>query len=163
MEHQTTLIFSEPLIRQAVFAFWRRSIGVLFFVALALLAIALAYLLYAGDRTWLVGVFASVLALGIGLPIALFVVHYRNSTQKLRTMGLPQASLVATESALSFSSGAGSSSLPWSAVSEIWQFPTFWLLLFSKAHFATVPLADISPDIQAFIVQHVRAAGGKIG
>jgi len=163
MEHQATLRFSEPLIRQAVLGFWRRSVGVGFIFALALLTIGLASMLYAGDRSWLVGVFASGLVLGISFPIALFVVHYRNSTQKLRSMGSPQASLIATESTLSLSSGAGSSSLPWSSVLEIWQFPTFWLLLFSKAQFITLPLADISPSLQAFIIQRVRTAGGKTG
>jgi len=161
MEHQATLTFSEPLIRRAVVAFWRRTIGVGFFVALAILIVSLTYMVRAGDRSWVVGVLASVLAMGVGFPVLFFVAHYRNSMAKLRAMGSPTASLIASESALSLSSGAGSASLPWSSVSELWQFPTFWLLLLSKAQFVTLPLSGITPDAQAFILQRVRAAGGK--
>lgn len=163
MEHRATLICSEPLIRQAILCFFRRSLGAGFFVALALLVICLAFQLYTGDRSWQVGVLASVLVLGVVFPIAIYFVHYRNATRKLHAMGLPQASLVATESTLSLSSGAGSSSFPWSSVSEVWRFPGFWLLLFSRAQFVTLPLTDISASLQAFIVERVQAAGGKTG
>jgi len=163
MEHQATLTYSEPLIRQAVFAFWRRSLGTGVLAAVAVLIIVFCYLLFVGDRSWVVGVLASCAALAIGLPMALFAVHYSNSRQKFRAMGLPRAKLIATESSLSLSSGAGTGSFPWCAVSEVWQFPTFWLLLFSKAQFITLPLADISADAQEFILQRVRAAGGKTG
>jgi hypothetical protein len=78
-------------------------------------------------------------------------------------MGNGQAELTATPSTLSFSSAAGTSSIPWASVREIWQFQTFWLLLFSKAHFSTLPLADVSPELQEFILERVRATGGKIG
>ncbi len=37
--HEATLIYSEALLRQAVFAFWRRSVGVGFFVALLIAAL----------------------------------------------------------------------------------------------------------------------------
>jgi hypothetical protein len=95
---------------------------------------------------------------------ALFFVHYRNSVHKFRALGnAPRAELTATASTLSFSSAAGTASMPWSSVCEVWRFPTFWLLLFSKAHFVTLPLADVSPELQEFILERVRATGGKIG
>lgn len=136
--------------------------GLQFPAALILVTIGLVALLRSGDRSWRVGVAASILILGMLFMVALFFIHYRNSTQKLRAMGTPQAELIATHSSLSVSSGAGSASLPWSSVSEIWQFPTFWLLLFSKNQFATLPLADISAELREFMLQRVREAGGKI-
>jgi hypothetical protein len=162
MELRATLTYSPSLIRQAVWAFWRRVVGLQFPAALILVTIGLVALLRSGDRSWRVGVAASILILGMLFMVALFFIHYRNSTQKLRAMGTPQAELIATHSSLSVSSGAGSASLPWSSVSEIWQFPTFWLLLFSKNQFATLPLADISAELREFMLQRVREAGGKI-
>ena len=162
MELRAALAYNQSLIRQAVWCFWRRVVGFRFPTALILIAIGLVALIRAGDSSWLVGVAASALILGILFMVALFLVHYRNGIQKLRAMGNPQAELVVTDSILSFSSGAGTASLPWSSVSEIWQFQTFWILLFSKSQFATLPLADISAELREFIVQRVRAAGGKI-
>jgi len=164
MQHQTTLTYSQPLIRQAVWGFWRRVVGVRFAFALALMTVALVFLLLAGDRSWQVGVIATTLAFGILFLFVLFFVHYRNSVQKFRALGdNARAELTATASALSFSSAAGTASIPWSSVCEVWRFPTFWLLLFSKAQFSTLPLTDVSPELQEFILERVRAAGGKIG
>jgi hypothetical protein len=163
MQHQTTLTYSQSLIRQAVWGFWRRVVGLRFAFALALAAASLAFLLLDGDRSWFVGVIATALAFGILFVVALFFIHDRNSAHKLRAMGNGQAELTATPSTLSFSSAAGTSSIPWASVREIWQFQTFWLLLFSKAHFSTLPLADVSPELQEFILERVRATGGKIG
>ncbi|WP_229720865.1 YcxB family protein [Dyella nitratireducens] len=63
---------------------------------------------------------------------------------------------------MSLSSGAGTASIPWSAITEIWQFKTCWLLLLSKSQFVTLPLADVRPELAAFILERVQASGGKV-
>jgi hypothetical protein len=106
MQHQATLTYSQPLIRQAVWGFWRRVVGLRFAFALAFGAASLAFLLLDGDRSWLVGVIATALVLGILFIVALFFAHYRNSAYKLRAMDNGQAELTAAPSTLSFSSAA---------------------------------------------------------
>ncbi|HET6431108.1 YcxB family protein [Dyella sp.] len=78
-------------------------------------------------------------------------------------MGAPHATLEASESSLSLSSGAGTASLPWSAVTEVWQFKTCWLLVLSKSQFVTLPLACLPPELAAFVLARVQASGGKVG
>jgi len=56
----------------------------------------------------------------------------------------------------------GDGTMRWSAISEIWRFRDFWLLSFSKSQFITLPLADLTPDMQACILQKARAAGAKV-
>ena len=163
MSHHATLIYAEPLLRQAVFAFWRRSVGVGFVVALAVVAISLGVLIGQGETSWLVGVLATVLALGIAFVVALYFVHYRNSLRKFREMGSPQATFLAEESSSTFSSSIGTATFQWSAVKELWQFPGVWLLLYSKAQFSTLPLTCLPPEMQAYVAQRIRAAGGKVG
>jgi hypothetical protein len=162
MNYETTLTYSEPLIRQAVFAFWRRSVGVGFLVALLLIALGFAFYLARGEASWVVGVLGTVFAVGVLFALALYFVHYRNSLAKFRDMGSPNATFSANDSSFTISSGAGTATLQWSVVKELWQTPTAWLLLYSKAHFSTLPVACLSPDMQAFILQRVQAAGGKI-
>ena len=84
MPHSTTLTCDESLIREAVFRFWRRTVGWRFPIALAVVAVSLGTLLLGGDRSWFVGVEASVLVLVIGFVVALYAVHYRNAMAKFR-------------------------------------------------------------------------------
>ena len=162
MPHEATLIYSTALLRQAVFAFWRRSVGVGFFVALFIAAIGLVVLVALGQSSWIIGGLAAVLAVGVAFAIVIYVVHYRRSLQKFRQMDKPQALFRAEESSFTMSSDIGTTTLQWSAVKELWQFQNVWLLLYSKAQFTTLPLACLSPETQAYIVQCVRAAGGKV-
>jgi hypothetical protein len=162
MPHDATLIYSKALLQQAVFAFWRRSVGVGFFVALLIAALGLVVLVALGQASWIIGALAAVLALGIAFTIVVYVVHYRRSLRKFRQMNTPRSTFRADESSFTMSSDIGTTTLQWSAVKELWQFPNVWLLLYSKAQFTTLPLACLPPETQAYIVQCVRAAGGKV-
>lgn len=162
MPHEATLIYSTALLRQAVFAFWRRSVGVGFFVALLIAALGLVVLVALGQASWLIGGLAAVLVLGIAFAIVIYVVHYRRSLHKFRQMNQPRATFCADESSFTMSSDIGTTTIQWSAVKELWQFQSVWLLLYSKAQFTTLPLACLSPETQAYIVQRVRASGGKV-
>jgi hypothetical protein len=161
--HRTILNYNKPLIHQAVRGFWWRVIGFRFLLALALVGAGLIVSICGGDTSWFVGVLGSVLVLGICFAVMLYVVHYRNAIHKLRSMGSPQATLEASENSLSLSSGAGTASLPWSTVTEVWQFKTCWLLVLSKSQFITLPLASLPPELAAFVLARVQASGGKVG
>jgi YcxB-like protein len=162
MSHEVILRFDEPLLRRAILCFWWRVIGIRFVIAMVVMAVGLVVLVSGGDRSWFVGVLATVLALGVAFVVAIYVVHYRHSLRVFRKMGDPEATLTLTESSLSMSSGAGSSTIPWSTVTELWQFPDFWLLFFSKSQFVTIPLANFTPDAKAFLLGRVEASGAKI-
>jgi hypothetical protein len=161
MEHETTLEYSVPLLREAVAGFWRRSVGVATLVALAVCAGMLGVLLAQGDRSWIVGLLGSVVALGTAFVVAIYAVHYRNAVQKLHEMGSPRATFKATDSSFTVSSDLATATVPWPTVTHIWKFKNCWLLLFSKAQFMTLPLASVPPDMQAFVLARVAATGGK--
>ena len=72
MPHEATLIYSTTLLRQAVFAFWRRSVGVGFFVALLIAALGLVVLMALGQASWLIGGLAVVLVLGIAFATVVY-------------------------------------------------------------------------------------------
>lgn len=162
MSFETTLIYSEPLIRHAVFAFWRRSVGTGFVVALLIIALGLVFYLARGESSWVVGMLGTVLTFGVLFVVTLYFVHYRNSLAKFREMGSPNATFRADDSSFTFSSDAGTATLQWAAVKELWKTPNTWLFLYSKAHFSTLPLACLSPEMQSFICQRIQAGDGKI-
>jgi hypothetical protein len=162
LPYVATLQYSETLVRAAVFAFWRRTVGAGYFVALALLVGVLGFLLYQGDRSWLVGALGAIVLGAIGFALLVYLVHLRASMARFRSMGAPNATLSLDEGSFTMTSGLGSTSLQWSAVTELWRFPSFWMLLFSRAQFVTIPLAAMPPEAQAFLRDRVSAAGGKV-
>ncbi|WP_426342154.1 YcxB family protein [Pseudoduganella sp. S-14] len=161
MSHQATLTYDKQLLRRAVLAFWRRSVGISLPLALSFATIAFVWLLVEGESSWFVGALGAALAFAFAIVLAIYVVHYRNVMEKLHDMGRPQALFIAEASTFSVSSGIGSSTMQWSSVVEIWCFPGFWLLLFSKAQFMTLPLETVSPEMQVFVLRSVQASGGK--
>jgi YcxB-like protein len=162
MAHQVALHYDEQLLRRVVLSFWWRVVGPSTIVALLVSVAGLVMLISNGDRSWVVGVMGTVVGMGAFCIVLVYVIHYRNVMHKFRTMGDPEATLVASEESFSFSSGLGSSTLRWASITEVWQFPAFWLLFFAKAQFVTIPLADITPEVKAFILARVQDAGGKI-
>ena len=162
MQQQATLIYSEPLLRKAVSVFWRRTVGLSFLFALLFTASSLAVLIWYGDRAWLVGVVGAILFLAIALALLVYFVHRHNALAKFRAMGAPTASLTIDHASLTMTSELGSTTLPWSSVKEIWQYPSFWLLFFSKGQFVTLPLASVPAEMRAFILGRVSATGGKV-
>lgn len=162
MPHEATLIYSESLLREAVFGIWRRSVGLVFILMLVALPVILIGLVVLGAPFWLILTLAVLLVIAVAVAVALYIGYYRNSLRKFRKMNKPQATFRADESSFTLSSDAGTTTLQWSAVKEVWQFPSVWLLLYSKAQFTTLPLACLPPETQTFVLQCVREAGGKV-
>lgn len=162
MAHETTLVYTEPLVRSAVFAFWRRTIGPGFSVALVVLAASLASLVFTGQSDWFVGATGAALGFGILMAVSVSVVHYRSSISRFRKLGSREVTFRADESTFSFESAMGTTTFQWSIIRELWQFPKFWLVLYTKAQFNTVPLACMSREMQDFVRGRIQAAGGKV-
>jgi ABC-type Co2+ transport system permease subunit len=160
--HSATLKYDERLVNRAVRSYWRRSLGLSVLVGVPLICVFLAIQVASGDRSWYTGLLAGAAILGVGMPILVYWVHYRNSMAKLRDMKQPVATLVADEESFTLTSDHGSSTLKWEAIKEIWGFQGFWLLLFSKAHFATIPLEGLSEEMRAYILEKVKRSGGRV-
>ncbi len=157
-----TFHFSEALVGQAVWAFWRRVTGWRFLVAVALLMSSAIGMLVLGDRSWVVGLDAAALGLAVAFAVALYVIHYRGSITRFRRMKIPEATFEVGDERFRVTSDVGSSELVWSAVTEIWQFRDFWLLFVSRAQFITLPLADLDSEGRELILSRAKANGAKI-
>jgi len=157
-----TLRYSEGLLRRAVRAFWWRTTGWTYVAAFVLLLCSFSYLLWIGDRSWLVGVWGAVLGLAVTFGIALYAIHYRGTIGRLRRMRKPEATIELGEERFRLSSDVGTSELAWSAVTEVWSFPEFLLVFLSKAQFITLPTSDLGTQARDFILGKVMANGVKI-
>ncbi len=159
MQQQTTLVYTEPLLRRAVRAYWLRSFGVGFLVALSITTISLISLLWTGDRSWWVGMLGAVLFFGVTIAVMVYVVHLRNSMAKFRAMGEPTATFAVDDETFTVASGIGSSTMRWSTVVAIQQYPEFWLMYFSKAQFITLPVECLPDAMRSFVLARLAAHG----
>jgi hypothetical protein len=162
MQYRATLEYDVQLVRRAVRSYWRRSMGWSVLLGVPLLGAVLANRLIDGDRSWQVGLLAGTLLLGVAMPIAVYCVHYRNSMAKLRQMRAPRATFIADDESFTLASESGSSTLKWDSVKEIWVFEGYWLLMFTKAQFVTIPLAGVPAEMRAFVLHRVKQGGGKV-
>jgi hypothetical protein len=160
--HSATLKYDERLVNRAVRSYWRRSLGLSVLVCVPLICIFLAIHVASGDRSWYMGLLAGAAILGVGMPMLVYWVHYRNSMAKFRAMKQPVATFVADEESFTLAADHGSSTLKWDAINEIWDFQDFWLLLFSKAHFATIPLEGVSEEMRTYVLEKVKRGGGRV-
>jgi hypothetical protein len=154
---EVTLCYTEPLLKRAVRCFVFRAIGrqlgPLFFVAVAILIGCLVFMLAKHDRGWAVGfIIATILFVAVFFA-AIYVAHYRNTLGRFRQMKNPEARLSLGDAQFTLTSELGSATMPWSAITEIWQYPDFWLLLFSKSQFSVLPLGGIDEKVRAFITE----------
>ncbi len=159
--HQAKLHYDEALLREALFGFWWRTVTGRLLVAMVVCIAGFVYFWVSGDRSWIIGAFGAALLFGVGMIAAVFFVHSANMKRKFRDMGSPEATFTAFESSFSVASGAGSSTIPWSSVTEVWKLKRCWLLLFSRAQFITLPLASVPEEMRTFILQRIADAGGR--
>ena len=162
MEHRATLEYSEPLVRRAAFAYWRRLAGGAFGLGVALVAASFVALWLGGDRSWRIGVLGTCLVVAVGFLAFAYAARLRDAVDKFERLPTGTGLLVATDDALHLSSALGTLTAPWSAVSRIWRHSDFWIVVLSRRQVATLPLATVSGQTQAFIVERVRSAGGKV-
>jgi hypothetical protein len=67
-------------------------------------------------------------------------------------MPRPEATLELTDKHLRIETDSATTEAAWDLVQDLWQFPEFWLLFFSRAHFVTLPVADMDEAMRAAIL-----------
>lgn len=161
MRHVATLSFSAELIQRAVFSYWLRGVGWKALLTMAALVVVLALEISSGSHSWAVGVFGTLLLAAAGSVMLIYFVHLRQSMDKFRKLKVPKATLVVEEDGLSLTSDAGGATMRWDAVYAIWKFDEYWLMLFSRAQFVTLPLADIPEQMREFILSRTSRHVGQ--
>ena len=157
---ETKLRYSEPLLREAVRFFVRRSLvrglGFGSLVAICLVMGGVALQIANGDRGWFVGAMVSFLVFVCVFLALIYVAHFRNTIGRFREMRNPEATLSLHEAHFTVTSELGSATMPWSSITEIWHHPRFWLILFSRSQFSTLPLDCLSEEARAFITRKTQ-------
>jgi hypothetical protein len=165
--YEVSLRYSEPLLHEAVRFFVVRAVlrqlGSMFFIVVGGLILALAWYMYIHERGWIIGfLVATILFVGVFIAM-IYVAHHRNTIGRFRQMRTPEATFSYDEQVVCFTSELGSSTMPWSAITEVWRHDRFWLLLFSRSQFVTLPLDSLDESTRDFIDLKVNQSRGGRG
>jgi hypothetical protein len=150
--HVATLSLSDELIRRAVFSFWLRGVGWKALLTTVVIVVILALEIGYGSRSWIIGALGTLLLVAVGLVMLIYTVHLRQAMDRFRQLKVPKAVFVAETDSFTLTSDLGSSTMQWKAVYAIWKFDDYWLMLFSRSQFVTLPLADIPVQMREFIL-----------
>lgn len=149
--HAFTFRYSKDLIRRYYFGeLWRSQAAYLLAIP-----VLLVITLWARANIWFSGIF-----LGLITAYLLMVLSsYRAFTRELGAMVVTAS---VSESGLHFDVDSVTSTAPWTQVKTI-RFTPHALVcqLRSRSRPVLVPRAALTPDVAAFIVSHVEAAGGR--
>lgn len=145
--------YTEPMLRQAVRVFmWRRVLRRPKLVLLAVLLLTTSVTLAILDGPdFFTGVTTALLAFLALFLLFLWRAHLKNTVGRYHAMDPPEADLLFTASSFTATSNLGTTTLPWSTFTEVWELPGFWMIFHAEAQFLTLPLETLEPETLAFL------------
>ena len=162
MNFTFTITYSDSLVGSAAVHMWWRRTGMTYVLALVLLSASVATLLISGDRSWWTGVIATVLVLGIAVPLAGLLVQWRGSLQKSRELESGQAQVSLTSEGLRFSGRSGAVEFPWAKLRFVVRYPQYWLVGPTKHQLFILSLIGFPVEAQEFMAHQVREHQGTV-
>jgi len=156
---QFTIQYDDRVVRGAINTFVKRRVvdgmgwpGLLAFVVTTA---ALAYLLWQGDRTWVVGVIGAVLGFTVLLVVVLWQWRHLEMRRRLAAIPNRQGVVTASEDSITIATDAGAATLPWSSFSEFWKLERCWLLFLAPNNFVTLPTDGVPQDALNYIEERL--------
>lgn len=159
---QTTVTYSEALIRKAIFHFWIWFIGWRGFAALAVWSIVCIWAVFWQTERWVTYGSLALLLLGVITNVSVYVVFLRRSLKKFLRMEGPTADVTISNDVFRMKSSVGDSTVQWRVIETIWRFPEAYLLFLGRNIFITLPIEGISIEDRELMCAKVRENGGRI-
>ncbi|MFT8245361.1 YcxB family protein [Roseomonas sp. BN140053] len=154
--HRFEVHYTEAIARSAVRRFMlRRGLSWRLVLSGALVMAMAGVLLATGDRSWVLGVTVTVPLLGFLLVAAVWRLRLREASGRVRRMEQQRAEFVLDEAGIAVTSSLGHSAMPWSAVTETWAQPGYWMLFIAPNNFFTLPTAEVPAAAMAFLRSRV--------
>jgi hypothetical protein len=164
MAHEVPVLYTEAIVKRAAWYFLWRFVRRDVVIGSILVILGLvAVLLWNLEWPHLVilaglGVALIVIMTWLGLSIT------RGSLARFRALGNPTVAWRFSEDTFATKSDLGSAETKWEIISEVWQCPGVWLLFFGKwgGGYTCLPTQGLSPEVQDYILSHIRAHRGRV-
>ncbi len=158
MKETYTLRYSKDLVKRAVLSYFFRKMGKGYFIAIVLLSGYFVYELIDGNQSWIIGLIGAVIGFAFIIPVAGIVGHIRIGLRKLVEMKDATATLTITENCLIVQSDIGSSEITWKTITEVWQYPDYWVMLSGGSFLMTIPQSELDDNGRKSILAMLEKA-----
>lgn len=152
-EYRARVIYTEPMLRQAVRTFVWRSAMRRWWLWLAAILITVIGLITGWHKgpSWADGVAITGLIL---VPLFFSLVwwsHFAHTVGKFRAMTSPVGEFTFRDRDVTIASSLGSATLPWSSFVDVWEMPRFWMIFPARNQFVTLPIETLSEELRDFV------------
>ena len=151
--HGFEVLYNETTIRDAVRTYvFRRFVAdqKRLWMLSGLMIVMAAYFAWKGQSAVMVALAASAALMAPVLAALGWWVHLSNTLDGFRRMASPRASIGFRDDALELSSDKGRGELPWSALTEVWERPGYWMIFTGRNVFNVIPKANVPEDAKAW-------------
>ncbi len=156
MRYEITAEFTPDTVKIVSRRFILRLLGTGYFVAVLVMTLGLAYLIFNRVNDWTTGAIAAILMFGIVMPSALWLKTRSGGLSRLRRMSTPSVKFIFDEKGVTAESELGAATVGWKSIEKIWEFPEAWLLFVGKQQYVTVPLPALTEDLKQTIKAEVQ-------
>ncbi len=156
-----TIRYDEEILRHAVNTFMKRRLGEglgwLGLVAVAMVCVSMAVLLWLGDRSWAVGAIGITLLVFVIVIVAIWI--WRRQEMRAKLAAIPNRSgvVMVNDDTLSIALHSATTTMPWSSITEVWKLKDCWLLFLAPNNFVTLPTAGVPAEALEFMANHLPA------
>ena len=159
---QTTVTYSEALIRRAVFRYWVRFVAWHGFAFIAFSAAVCIAAVFLHAETWIIGCSLLLCGFMISLAATVYIVRVRVSLAIFRRMNNPTAEVTISDDEFRVKTSLVDSRLQWRVIQAIWQFPETWLIFTGKHAFMILPIDAVGTEDRELICRKVKENGGRV-
>ena len=134
MMHSVILKFTEREALNSVNRLWKRTLGLSFAIAYGLMAVSMIWLIRSGDRSWLLGVVASVIVLAGIFITSSYLYHRRDAIRKFQQLDNGEILFSFDNASFTLETQGSKSESNWSQIQKVWKYQDAWFLFFARAH-----------------------------
>lgn len=151
--HGFEVLYTETTIRDAVRTYvFQRFVAdqKRLWLLSGLMVVMAVYFAWKGQPAWVIAIAGSAALMAPVLAALGWWVHLSNTLEGLRRMTVPRASIGFRDDALELASDKGKGELPWSALTEIWERPDYWMIFTARNAFNVIPKANVPEEAMAW-------------
>ncbi|UGX86168.1 YcxB family protein [Phyllobacterium meliloti] len=148
-KYQFSVRYTESMLKRAVRTFIWRRVFLSQWIWWLLLGggwLLLLYVTWTGAPAWPLAAFSGLMICILLFVAVLWQNHFTNTVGKLRRMEKPYGHVVFSDDKFTLSSDLGSSTMPWSAITEIWQRDECWMVFIGQNQFFSLPTENVPAE-----------------
>ena len=153
MSYSLDVLVTKKLIEQATRRFWISLVGQGGIIKLVIASLVMILVILFVEEVWIKALCAFVVLLVPCVGFMGYFIFLRRAYSRLERMDSNQITFQFTHQGFSLRSDLGIGEVPWKMVDKIQRYPDVWLIYVSSRDYLYLPAAQMSSEMQTFIME----------